>query len=367
MSILDPRVTEPSSLAAGSGRNPATVFLGLAALFVATSATLLAIVATSDGNDYGRATQVKHRRLASMGHPSVVLVGGSNLAYGFESDLVEQRLQRGVANMGMDGYLGVRFMLEEVKPHLETGDIVVLAFEHDSYFKSVDGTSADHLMVVKARPGLFWSLSWPQRGRLLGMLPYAAQQKILRVMRDSVGQVRELVLRMLSRPSDEVSAPAAEALERILAIESVAGFDSQGDLNSHIGVDWSFEREDGLDASALPIDGEVIPLLANFSREMRERGVIPVLSYTPVIDSYYQRHQTSLDELHRRLLGVDGLVVPSPPSAFALSETFFFDTVYHLNGEGRHLRSERVVNDLEVLIGGQSNVAVGPLSPNHHD
>jgi hypothetical protein len=41
------------------------------------------------------------------------------------------------------------------------------------------------------------------------------------------------------------------------------------------------------------------------------------------------------------------LIVPSPPADFVYEESQFFDTVYHLNREGRALRTEKVIRDLE--------------------
>jgi hypothetical protein len=72
-----------------------------------------------------------------------------------------------------------------------------------------------------------------------------------------------------------------------------------------------------------------------------------MISYTPAMRSYYERHKQSIDRVHELLTQSPGLVVPSHPSEFAYREDWFFDTVYHLNGPGRAARTQKVISDIE--------------------
>jgi hypothetical protein len=238
--------------------------------------------------------------------------------------------------MGMNGYFGVRFMLNEVTPELNHGDVVVIAFEYDNYFKSVDGTPTDLLAVAKTNPGVIDALTWRQRLAVLKAAPYVAQQKILRL----AGQAYD------SLTGGGGADPAAE----IIAIESFASFAPNGDLVGHLGHEWPFGLEDGLDATNLPFEEETITLMQDFATRMQERGVHVMVSYTSVERGYYERHAAALDHIHDAVLAAPPLVAPSPPSAYVYERPFFFDTVYHLNAEGREARTERLIEDLTTQL-----------------
>lgn len=310
----------------------------LAIALVPLAVTLTITLLVPEGNDYALATLLKHDRLAAGGTGKIVFVGGSNLAYGLDSAMVERTTGRHVTNMGMNGYFGVRFMLEEVKPFVEAGDIVVVALEYDSYFKSGDGSSPELLMVVKARPESLGYLSPTQRLELLKALPYVAQQKIFRLVREGGRTIYDGVR------GETRDDPDAD-MDRI---ETRAGFEEHGDLVAHLRVEWKRELGRGYDLTHLPLDPGIIPLLQGFASEMQARGVVVRLSYTPTAASFYAQHKATIDALHARLSAATPLVVPSPPTEFVFPDGWFFDTVYHVDAEGRAARTRRMIEDLPV-------------------
>jgi hypothetical protein len=317
-----------------------------AALIAALAATMFGIVLyVPEANDYALATVLKHEQLRRSPARSIVLVGGSNLAFGMDSALIERETGCHVTNMGMNGYLGVRYMLEEVSPALKAGDVVVIALEYDNFFKTVDGAGADLLMVAKANPDAVSYLTWDQRWMVLSAMPYVAQQKILRLMRTQAFRLED----MLSGETGQ----AAQELD-VLNIERLSGFTRHGDLTSHLGVTWPYALGDGVDATRTPVDPGVGPLLAAFNQEMTARGVSVVMSYTPVTKTYYARHGAQLEALHRDVVLKAGLNAPSPPSAYVFDDSVFFDTVYHLNAQGRQTRTERLIGDVRRQLGAHA-------------
>jgi hypothetical protein len=229
-------------------------------------------------------------------------------------------------------------LLEEAKPNLKTGDVVVLSFEYDNFYKSVDGTSSDLLIVVKSRPENFGFLTWRQRLGLVETMPFVAQQKTLRLVREGGRRLRDAL------GGDANREPYIET------IETLAGFEEHGDLRSHWGVEWKKEREPGIDITKTPRDSQVVGLLQSFASEMKGRGITVVVSYTPLLRSFYELHKAGLDALHQALLASPPLLVPSPPSEFVFDERLFFDTVYHLTNEGTPLRARKVAKDLELVL-----------------
>lgn len=317
--------------------------LMLAALFGAALLTVAAVVwLVPEGNDYAMATLRKHERLETAPGQRVILVGGSNLAFGIDSPILQQETGLTPVNMGMNGYFGVRYMLSEIRDGVRAGDVVVIAFEWDNYFKSIDGDPNDLTIITKANPRAWSYLSWGQRARVLVRgIPYAAQQKVLRLMRQGVDALRPL-LGASERPRDE-------SFELVGRIERADGFTPEGDLTTHLGVAWTEPHEQGIDLTANGIDPEVIPHLAAFAREMEERGVTVIISYTAVMRSFYDAHAAVIDEVHARILAA-GLTAPRPPADYVYEEPLFFDTVYHLNAEGRGPRTRQLAGDVQRVL-----------------
>ena len=314
----------------------------LAGLAVFVGAVLLSIVYyVPDGNNYSLAMIDKHARLARTDRPKIVFVGGSNLAYGIDSAMVEQATGRNVVNMGMNGYLGVRFMLEEIQPSLQAGDLVVIAFEYDNYYKSVEGTGHDLLMIVKTRPAGLADLNAGQLFDIASMVPLAAQQKVLRILKETFRSVKgeEIVLRAEMPPDELVSG-----------VESYEGFNEYGDLVSHLPFEWVHsEREQGIDLTTLGIDDEVVGLIKSYATRMEAKDVKVVVSFCSVMRSFYEQHKETINDVHRRLQA-ENLEVPLAPEDFVFTEDLFFDTVYHLGQKGRQIRTRRVLESIQPYL-----------------
>jgi hypothetical protein len=319
----------------------------LSAVFVSA---LVVVLIVPDGNDYALATRDKHRNLGLNTGRKIVFVGGSNLAYGLDSSLIAKQCGTHVVNMGMNGYLGVRFMLEEIKENLRPSDQVVISLEYDSYYKSPEGSGTDLLMIAKARPASLRHMTPRQLSSVAQAVPFGAQQKARRVLRGVVGKARRwarnLVIGQPSRSSPEPMSEELRAGIFINSIESYAGFNEYGDLTRHLGVKWPYEREDGINLTTTQIDRDVIAVLRSFSEEMKQRGVTVLIIHGPVIQSFYDRHRDSIQRLQSLLTEAMPEHVASSPERYVFPEPLFFDTVYHLTAPGRTMRTQQVLADI---------------------
>ena len=97
--------------------------------------TLVIVVLTSmyDSSQYMAAISDKHHRLSTVESPRIILVGGSNLAFSVDSEKIEKHFERPVVNMGLHAGLGLKFMLNEIQPALNGGDIVIIFPEYEHF------------------------------------------------------------------------------------------------------------------------------------------------------------------------------------------------------------------------------------------
>ncbi len=102
-------------------------------LVILAGALLAAFGPHVASNDYLASMASKHQRLHALGSPKVILVGGSNVAFGVDSEQLEEALCRPTVNMGIHASLGFRFMVDEVKEELGAGDVVIVALEYTNF------------------------------------------------------------------------------------------------------------------------------------------------------------------------------------------------------------------------------------------
>jgi hypothetical protein len=325
----------------------ATTAAGLLRLFVQgcllLMAGLLTVVAfvwlVPEVNDYHLASGVKHKRLATLKSPKIVLAGGSNLAFGIDSPMIEKATGMPVVNMGMDGYLGVEFLLAEIERDVQPSDLVVVAPEHDSYIIPPEGVAESQLAIVKANPGAFEYLTTEQRRALPKSVILVAQAKIKRLITDTA---QTLQAKLLGETS------AWQMAEHIGRFE---GFNQQGDFTSHLDVRFPLPPAFGLDLASKP-HTPITRRLLDFSRRMRAKNVRVLFSYPPLAEPYYAKYRSSVDAIHTALVADPEANAPTPPSAFVYPEAWFFDTVYHVTRRGREARTRLLLQDIQRTLAG---------------
>ncbi|HEX6241423.1 MAG TPA: hypothetical protein VFZ61_11035 [Polyangiales bacterium] len=335
----------PATPAAPATPSLAATALGLGAIFLQGCLLLLAGLLTAfafvwfvpEVNDYHLASVLKHDRLSSLKSPKIVLTGGSNLAFGIDSPMIEQATGLPVVNMGMDGYLGVEFLLAEVEPELEPTDVVVVALEHDSYIIPPEGVPESQLAIVKANPSALKYLTAPQRQALFKSLLLVAQAKVKRLIEDTGRTLQKQFMGIES---------ASQMAEHIGRFE---GFIKQGDFTSHLDVQYPEAPADGLDLGSKP-PGPITKLLREFNQRMRAKGVRVLFSYPPVAQPYFARHSASIAAIHAGLAADADVFAPTAPSEFVYPADRFFDTVYHVTRQAREARTRRLLQDIQQLL-----------------
>lgn len=337
MTATEQSETEKTGSAAPSRPGPLGFFLRAAALVLAALVSVFTfVVITPDDTTYALASNLKHDALARR-DPKIVLVGGSNLSYGIDSALIARSTHCPVVNMGMNGFFGIQFMLEEVKPQLHSGDVVVIAFEHESYARPVEGASIDLLMVTKANPETLSALTPQQILGIASQYPYVAHQKILRLIGDAA--------RLLGHAFGLANLEEIPPYD-MRRIETLSGFNADGDLTSHLGLRWPYPPAEENNLPEFALEPEVVPLLENFVREMSERDVRVLISYSSIERSFYEKHRAAIDGWDATFRSSPLLTVPSPPSRYVFDPSMHFDTVYHLNERGRAARSQMLADDI---------------------
>jgi hypothetical protein len=95
---------------------------------------LTSLLAYPFNKNMGRASYIdKKKRLDSIHTPKIIVVGGSNANYGFNSKLLQDSLQMPVVNMSLNANVSFLFFCNAIKDNINPGDIVLALPEYQFF------------------------------------------------------------------------------------------------------------------------------------------------------------------------------------------------------------------------------------------
>ncbi|GHB37134.1 hypothetical protein [Mongoliitalea lutea] len=277
-------------------------------------------------NDYMLAMIDKHQRVEGLNSPKLIFAGGSNLAFGLDSERIQEELDIPVVNLGLHAGLGLDFMLKELKDQTKEDDIVVVSFE---YFLD---NSGDRELKKHIRRG------------------YAAAQKYYPInLKDEIlSDIFNLRLR-IKFPLKEVKS---DSLPKFRPYTRSA-FNIFGDHIAHLEKS---HNSDLMDRSVIPYTyWSGIKKINKFSNELKEKGVELYFMYPPYPSSEYEVNKETISMLDVDISADLEIEILSTPEDFVMADSLFFDTIYHLNKDGREYRTDQVIKLLEPHLSSEEN------------
>jgi hypothetical protein len=301
----------------------------MTALVLVTGAAVLVFV-PPDHEDYLAVVSRKVELIERVPAPRIVFVGGSNLAFGLDSRKVEEQFGRRVVNMGMGFNMGLRFMLDLVEPRLGAGDLVVLVPEYNLFYGLLDGDER-LIDVLELYPdGYQYIHSKRQMLNLVENLPEHARFKLTRI------------LQTMGRPAPEdcVYCPRA--------------FNEYGDNVAHLGLPpKDVAKLEFLRNTSRGVDHEAIAVVNAFAKKAEKRGARVVMLFPCVPRPHFEQRRAAIEALDAALRKDLQVPLLSTPEDHVYPLEHFYDWVYHLNREGRDLRTAKVIEQIRPVAGKQ--------------
>ena len=265
----------------------------------------------------------KNERLCSLDGAKIVLVGNSNWAFGVDSQKLEEAMGMPVVNMGMHGGIGNPFNEQAAVQNIHEGDIVII-----SYSNFADGD------MIK-NPELAW----------ITIENHPALWKYIR----------------LKDWSDMIKAYPTY-------LKDCLDLWSQGIGNMDSGTEYSrlqfneygdniYDRpalvvsdEELAEAHIPEIGDETIDRLNKLNQTLQEKGATllvtpyptPVTVHTPPTEEYVAFSDQIEERLDFPLIG--------RYEDYRMDKNLFYNTYLHLNNEGKQLRTQMLIGDLQEYL-----------------
>ncbi|MDP9176859.1 MAG: hypothetical protein M3O61_04185 [Gemmatimonadota bacterium] len=286
----------------------------------------------SDDN-YLAAVLEKDRLIRTTPSPKIILVGGSNLAFGIDSRMMRDSLDVHVVNMGLYARLGLRYMLAQVKPYIRPGDVVVISPEYDQFygkFSEGDNTLNTALLYAPAdRIGDFIK-SYSVIDVVLRPRVEDARRGFLQAAADLFG-VKDKYFPADTNP-----------------VYNRRSFNQFGDMISHVGR--KSMNPDSIYVSQLPPQSEfnrrTVHELNDIGNAASARQAHAYFLFPSYIDRSYTINTEAIAGIRRRLAKDMRIPILGTPKDFVYASSWFFDTRYHLNELGRGPRTLKMIEIL---------------------
>ena len=262
----------------------------------------------------------KQNRLREENSRKIVFVGGSNLAFGLDSEAIQRELKIPVLNDALHAGIGLYFIAETTCPHLKKGDFAIFAFEYQHFFGEAGGMK-EFVNALIYDSSVLQNLSFETLARIPAYLPEV-----------SYDNAKNCAKFLLKKDWEKPGAPY-----------SLESFNKFGDVVGHLKMEPKTIRASSC-VSAL--DAEAVDFFCAKLTELKNRGV-HVFVFPPVLQkSSYKNWEKNISQLRAELRkrGFDFCVCPS---RYAFADNLFFDTFYHSNAQGIKLRTELIIDDLK--------------------
>lgn len=267
-------------------------------------------------NRYLNAYKAKIELLNQDSSNRIILVGGSNVGFGFDSKMLHDSLDRDVVNMGLHAGLGLKFMLDEILDYAKAGDVIIISPEYYLLCENIECSSPE-LLEVTLDVDNTKNLSIVQKIKLIWYIPPYLGSRLNDWFH-------------LNLKYESFMAAQSSSLYTADAINDY------GDIVKH----WSLLDTTNNSIASLKsgINRSAIKHLNARIDYLRSIGCsVHLLPCTFNKSSYdINRHKIALIE---KALNDVGLKYIMNPQTQAFSDSWYYDTYYHLKKEGAQQRS----------------------------
>lgn len=265
----------------------------------------------------------KNERLCSIDGAKIVLVGNSNWAFGVDSQKLEEAMGMPVVNMGMHGGIGNPFNEQAAVQNIHEGDIVIISY---SNFADGDMIKNPELawITIENHPALWKYIrlkDWPD---MIKAYPTYLKD-CLDLWSQGIGNMD--------------SGTEYSRLQ----------FNEYGD-NIYDRPALVVSDEELAEAHIPEIGDETIDRLNKLNQTLREKGATllvtpyptPVTDYTPPTEEYVAFSDQIEERLDFPLIG--------RYEDYRMDKNLFYNTYLHLNNEGKQLRTQMLIGDLQEYL-----------------
>ena len=275
-------------------------------------------------NHYLRAIQDKQNLLNKTPSPRIVLVGGSNLALGIESEQFKKKLNLNPINLGLHADLGYEYMIKSIIPGIKENDIIILIPEYE-YILEKEFRTKELLMAYTIERKSFSFYNYYEQLNIASLSFFGQIQR----------NIRQRYNGYEAYPID--------------TIYNRAGFNAFGDLVNY----YSFERTNKHAFEKICFftvkQNKYFEFNDLLISEAKRKKAKVYLTYPCLPKSVYCKK--SVDSYKEAINEKYKSIIIGSPEDFIFDDSLFFDSRYHMTQEGKIKRTAKLTELIKNTFG----------------
>jgi len=267
------------------------------------------------------AQAMKDSLLKEVPAPRIVFVGGSNLSFGLNSQLIYDSLHINPINTAIHANLGLVYMMKHTLPFIKKNDVVIISPEYHQFFGNM-AYGVEELLrtLIEISPNEIADLEKKQLINIIPELPKFSFSKF--------------------KPADYFTAPD------LTGIYSINSFNKFGDAYVH----WDKPQQNGApdQAISMTFNPYVIKKMKKFEQDIKNKGALLYVTFPCYGASSFENNKVQIEKLfvelkqnHFNILGT--------PEKYMMPDSLIFNTNYHLIKQGVDLRTNLLIQDIKHL------------------
>ena len=255
--------------------------------------------------------------------PRIIFIGGSNISFSLNSQMIKDSLKLNPINTGIHASLGLKYMLRNSLHYIKEGDIVVISPEyHHFYNNSADGNI-----------------------------------ELLSVLVDVTHNVEDVDLKQMLTLSKFVPEYAASKLKiwqyfypaDTVTLNEVGrnSFNKYGDACVH----WKLPRPNSYFSYDVghTLNSEMFDVLNDYRRTLAEKKALLYITFPAFEEKCCMKNIVQIKIIEKQLKD-RGYNVIGSPERYKVNDSLIFRTAYHLTKTGVDRRTALLIEDLKGVI-----------------
>ncbi len=250
--------------------------------------------------------------------PRIIFVGGSNLSFGLNCQIIKDSLQINPINTAIHASIGIKYMLDNTLEYVKNGDIIVLVPEYNHFYRSLNFGSEELMRTVFDVD--LENIKYLNIYQFVNIIPYLPKYSLTKF-----------------NPTEYLNVNESD-------VYSVNSFNEFGDTYTH----WEIKQKKFAPYGAIntEFNYDVLKYIEEFNIYLKRKGATLLVSFPGFQETSFNNSKIAIQKVKNELMK-SNLMIIGTPERYKIPDSLMFNSPYHLNKKGVDYRTKLIIEDVK--------------------
>ena len=263
----------------------------------------------------------KDALLNTISSPRIIFIGGSNLSFGLNSQMIKDTFAIYPINTSIHAAIGLKYMLDSVLPYIRKNDIIVISPEYDYFYGDFLYGGEELLRTILDMDKSY--LSEMSVSQIKNVLPHVLKYSFSKF-----------------KPNEYLGFTTDP-------VYNTNAFNQYGDVDIH----WELKQKQFAAYSEIRgvFNFDTIKVLKVFEANLMKRGATLYITFPGLQAESFDNSIKQIDKIETELNN-SGFILLGTARRYRISNSMIFNTPLHLSKEGVDYRTQLLIEDLKKVF-----------------